>query len=75
MYHLLLDRKYQEDRVKYVSDKDYPKYATVNGEPVFFNFDKEFRIAIEYTIIYPKIYVKKSKPYRIKDKIKRSYIQ
>lgn len=62
MYHLLIDKS-SKDGVRFVNDTDNKTYATVNGSPVFFNWDKEFRIAIEFTIMFPKIYVKKSIPY------------
>lgn len=75
MYHLILDRPTDSgESVKYVSCDDKPLYATVNGNPVFFNWDKEFRIATEYTIMYPKIYVKASKPYKVRQSLERCYI-
>ena len=63
MYHLLLDRAASEDGVRFVNDTDKTRYAAVNGSPIFFDWDQEFRIAIEFTIMYPKIYVKKSIPF------------
>ena len=76
MYHLVLDRPTDADEsVRYVSDDDKPMYATVQGNPIFFNWDKEFRVALDYTIIYPKIYVKESEPYTLRTKLERNYIQ
>lgn len=76
MYHLVLDRPTDSDSsIRYVSDKDHPKYAGVNGDPLFFNWDKEFRIATEYVIMYPKVYVKASKPFKPDEILKRCYIQ
>lgn len=75
MYHLLLNKLDEGTRIKFVSDSNYPAFATLLGNPVFFDFDKKFRMAIDYTIIYPKIYVKKSIPVK-KDllPLNRSYL-
>jgi hypothetical protein len=62
MYHLLLDRKGKDNGVRFVADHDYPKFASYEYHPVFFDDDKNFRIATDFTIIYPKIYVRESIP-------------
>lgn len=76
MYHLVLDRPTDSDAsIKYVSGSDYPKFAGVEGRPIFFSWDKEFRIATEYVIMYPKVYVKESEPLTSKANLSRCYIQ
>ena len=75
MYHLILDTPTDSDAsAKYVSDKDYPKYAGVDGKPIFFNWDKEFRVATDFVIMYPKVYVKASEPLTSLSNLSRSYI-
>jgi len=60
MYHLLLNKLGTTTGIKFVSNSNYPLFASLLYGPVFFDSDKNFRIAIDYTIVYPKIYVKKS---------------
>jgi len=61
MYHLLLDRLGSAEGVRFVNGEDCnPKFLTVGGNPVFFNWDKEFCVALDYTVIFPKVYVRKS---------------
>lgn len=78
MYHLLLDRIGTNTGVRFVNGDDpNPKFITVCGKPVFFNWDKEYCIALDYTIIFPKLYVKKAvllTKYEIK-RLSRQYIQ
>jgi hypothetical protein len=76
MYHLVLDRPSDSDEsIKFVSDTDYPKFAGVDGNPLFFNWDKEFRIATDYVIMYPKVYVRASEPFNTKKQLTRCYVQ
>lgn len=74
MFHLVLDRIDTNGQLKFVADKDYPKYATVDNNPLFLNFDKELCIAVEYTIIYPKVYVKKFTKHSSLEGLVRSYL-
>lgn len=60
MYHLLLDRWDAFECVKFVADKDHPKFAAYHNLPIFFDKDQNFRIAVKYTIVYPKVYVEDS---------------
>lgn len=59
MFHLLLPKSNEEKGVKFVSDHNYPKFASIDSLPVFFNDDKEFCLATSFVIIYPKVYVTK----------------
>ena len=74
MFHLVLDRIDTNGQLKFVADKDYPKYATVDNQPIFLNFDKELCTAVDYTIVYPKVYVKKYRRLKTKEGITRSYL-
>lgn len=60
MYHLLLPKANKDKGVKFVSDHNHPKFASIDSKPIFFNDDKEFCLALNYVIIYPKVYVIKS---------------
>jgi len=53
MYHLLVLTKTE---VKFASSHNKPKYAGLNGNPIFI-FDNEVHEAIDYVIVYPKLYV------------------
>jgi hypothetical protein len=77
MYHLILDRNdFSKGArlIKFVSAKDYPKFASVDNNPIIFGRDKMFYVATEYTIIYPKVFVRAYKPLHAKDVITRGYI-
>ena len=76
MYHLLLNRFDEATTIKFCADAHYPKFATIHDQPVFFDHDKNFMLAIDYTIIYPKIYVKHAIPFKQEYlPLNRSYIQ
>ena len=65
MFHLLLTTDgtvSEKDKVKFVSDHHHPKFSSVEGYPIFFDHDKEFRLAVDYVIMYPKVYVRTSIP-------------
>jgi hypothetical protein len=62
MYHLLLDKVTEESGVRFVHGTDYPKFAGVEYNPIFFDENKNFRVAVDYIIVYPKIYVRTSIP-------------
>ena len=62
MYHLILDLKGTSDGVRFVAEHDFPKFASIDYHPIFFDSEKNFRIATDYTIIYPKVYVRHSIP-------------
>ena len=76
MYHLLIDRINSVNGIKYVKEADKGKYSSISLGPIFFNWNQEFHIALDYTIVYPKIYVKSSVQLLAVDisDISRSYI-
>jgi hypothetical protein len=75
MYHLILDSLDKGGSIRYASVVQYPKYATINGHPVFYlPLDKQFFIALDYTIVYPKIYVRKYMEVESLNGLKRSYL-
>lgn len=61
MFHLLIDKQ-TEEGIKFVSDHNYPKFASIDSNPIYFDDHKNFRIATDFTIIYPKVYVRDSIP-------------
>ena len=67
MYHLVIDRINTDDGVRFVHDGDGGRYASIDGAPVFFGEDQEFHVALEYTIIYPKIYILDSEHMKMGD--------
>jgi hypothetical protein len=77
MYHLLLNRVGTDKGIKYVRSNKSFGYLSVDNFPIFFNMHKEFCVALDYTIIYPKIYVAQSvklSEYQVKS-LSRSFIQ
>lgn len=73
--HLLV-RRGPHDKYRFASDSDSDVYLSQGGLPVFYNsVDQFFCLALHYTIIYPKIYVKKYKQMTSKKEIVRTYIQ
>lgn len=62
MYHLIRYTKTSPDNVRFVHYSENPKYTAINGRPIFFSDTKELCIATEYTIIYPKVYVRRYVP-------------
>ena len=61
--------------LKFASIREFPKYASIDNCPIFFGKDGNFRIALTYTIIYPKVYVRRSAIVSPYDKISVAYIQ
>jgi hypothetical protein len=62
MYHLLLDLHGAKGGIRFVASHDHPKFASIEYHPVFFDENKNFRIATDFIIVYPKIYVRQSIP-------------
>ena len=75
IYHLLRYSTKTPDQIRFVTYFERPRFAGVNGNPIFFSDNQQFRVAIDYTIIYPKVYVKKSVPLDMVRDIQLCYIQ
>ena len=75
MFHLILDvEDFKTKGIRFCSLHDKGKYLTLNEYPVFYTHTQGFLVAIDYTIVYPKIYVKTSKAIIDIHGLKRSYI-
>lgn len=62
MFHLLLnlDKATPGPDIRFVSEHDQPMFTGIDGHPVFFDHDKNFKLATDFIIIYPKVYVRAS---------------
>lgn len=74
MFHLILYRK--RDGARYVSFHD-KKYSAINNYPLFYNEKRELCLATSFTIIFPKIYIRKYMilSHFFKYEIQTTYIQ
>lgn len=74
MYHLILDTldPLIVNKIRFVDNKDFPTYLGSNGNPiVYLHLDKIYLVAEDFTIIYPKVYIKRSRPLKESDDMKR----
>ena len=75
IFHLILDvNDFDDSTIKFCAYHNKGKFLSINDFPIFYTASHGFLMAIDYTIIYPKIYVKKYKEFDYKTKLKRSYI-
>jgi len=61
MYHLTLYVKNAPEQLRFVHYSNQ-RYTTYNGYPIFYSENKEFCMALDYTIVFPKIYVRRYRP-------------
>lgn len=77
MFHLLLNlnKSIDDTNIRFVGSHDFPKFAAIEGHPVFFDNDKNFKLATDFTIVYPKVYIRESIPLETKFlPLERGYI-
>jgi len=71
MFHLLLEVKDPlTDKIRFASFYDKGQYSGANGNPVFFN-GEIFLEALDYDIVYPKVYVRDAVPLLFKYQLQR----
>ena len=76
MYHLVLDvESFDKKSIRFCSAHDKDKFLTINDFPIFFTPVDGFLMAIDYTIVYPKIYVRSYKPISDTYGMKRAFLQ